>query len=297
MIKSLKFRNIVQSSFFLDIIMKINPEIKRLKKNIPEMPEIVNAMTVTRCNYKCGFCPNSTITHPRGKMSIEMYNKILDQLGKNWDGVFCPQLQNEPFLDKRLPELVKLAREKLPKCTIEIQTNGSLLNKELIEKILPYTDTLKVNDYTDDFKVIRRIKKYGIKNNRLVLVRRYPNDESLTNVANNVKYKMMKRKILPLNKFCAYPFKTAAINYDGKLLICCMDWKHEHEFGDLNKSSLKEIWNNEKFKRLRESLSKSVRNYPLCQKCDFDGYSVGDFRRKHKSLYQFIENSIFSRNL
>ena len=50
--------------------------------------------------------------------------------------------------------------------------------------------------------------------------------------------------------------------------------------GDKNKNSLKEIWSNEKFKKLREALSKSETDHPLCQKCDFDGYSMGGFRRK-----------------
>lgn len=293
---ALSLRNIGQSSFVVGMVMKLSPEIKKLKRGVPVLPERVQVMTMTRCNYKCDFCPNKTIIHPPGKMSIEMYNKILDELGQDWDGLFMPYLQNEPFLDVRLPELLKLTKSKLPRCSIEIQTNGSLLNKELIEKVLPYVDTLKVNDYTEDFNVIERIKKYNIKSDRLILAQRCPKGEKLTNRAGNVKYGNIKKKKLPINKFCIYPFKTIYINFEGKVITCCMDWRHQYILGDLNNNSLKDTWNNENFRMLRKSLSKSNRSHPLCQKCDFDGYSMGDVRRKFKGVYKFAEDFLYGRH-
>jgi radical SAM protein with 4Fe4S-binding SPASM domain len=221
-------------------------------------------------------------------MSKKMYISILDQLGPEWDGLLLPFLQNEPYLDKRFPELVKIAREKLPKAKIEVQTNGSLLTRELIESTLPYVDTLKVNDYTKDSRVIKKIKKFGIENEHLLLDQRIPENESLTNRAGNVEYEKMKHKKLPLKKFCIYPFKTAYIAYDGKLIICCMDWHQAYVMGDLKKNSLKEVWHNTNFTELRKSLSKSKRNHPLCAKCDFDGYSMGDFRRRSQGVYRTV---------
>lgn len=282
-------RNMSQKSFVIDTVTKISPDVRKVKKRVPDLPRRIQIQTMTGCNYKCDFCPCKTITQPMGKMDIKMFTNILDQLGPGWDGLLMPFLQNEPFLDKRIPELVKLAREKLPKATIEIQTNGSLLTKELLESTLPYVNTLKVNDYTKDSRVIKKIKRFNIKSSKLLLDQRTPENEVLTNRAGNVKYVQMKHKKLPLKKFCIYPFKTAYITSEGKLIICCMDWHQSHVLGNLNKSSLKEAWHSENFRKLRNSLARSIRDHPLCAKCDFDGYSMGEFRRRYQSLYQLAE--------
>lgn len=42
---------------------------------------------------------------------------------------------------------------------------------------------------------------------------------------------------------CPYPFYSLAINFNGAVSICCVDWSHSTVVGDVNKNSLKEIWN------------------------------------------------------
>ena len=287
-----RWRNIIQNDKFVDILMKTSKDYRKLRKNVGDLPDVVSIMTKTGCNYKCNFCPNKDITHEPSEMSEELYRKILLELGKDWKGFLLLFIHNEPFLDQRIIKFLEIAKEICPNCTIEVQTNGSVLTKELIEKSLPNLDILKINDYTNDFRVIDRIKEYNIENKKLVLVKRYPQHESLSNRSGNVEYEKMKKGKLPLEKICLIPFQGISIIPDGRVILCCNDWKHEHVFGNVSKQSIKEIWKNEQYQTLRKTLKSKNRNYPLCSKCDYVGFSIGDFRRKHWKLYKFLEGYI-----
>jgi radical SAM protein with 4Fe4S-binding SPASM domain len=287
-----KWRNFFQSNFFVKTVMKLDPNIRKLRKNSSDFPQIIQIMTNTGCNYKCDFCPNKDIHHSYKKMTIELFCKILNDIPEDWEGFLMLFSQNEPLLDERLPELLKLTKTKLVRCKIEIQTNGSLLNKNLIEQVLPYVDILKVNDYSNNFKVINKIEKYNLKDKKLVLVKRYPKQEILSNRAGNVTYKKIKKLKLPLRTFCIIPFEVFYIIPDGRVILCCNDWKHEQIMGDLNTQSIREIWKNHNFELVRKSLNKRIRDNSLCSKCDYIGFSIGDLRRKYYKLYKFLEGYI-----
>lgn len=64
------------------------------------------------------------------------------------------------------------------------------------------------------------------------------------------------------------PLDRMHIRYDGKVVLCCMDWKSEYILGDLNKNSLQEIWDSVQYKKIRESIYLGRGNSPeLCKKC------------------------------
>ena len=44
---------------------------------------------------------------------------------------------------------------------------------------------------------------------------------------------------------CPFPFYSLAINSDGTVSICCVDWAHQTIVGNLYENSLKEIWEGE----------------------------------------------------
>lgn len=52
-------------------------------------------------------------------------------------------------------------------------------------------------------------------------------------------------------KVCAYPFYSLAINSDGSVSPCCVDWNRTLVLGNLNDMSLSDIWNGENMRNLR----------------------------------------------
>jgi MoaA/NifB/PqqE/SkfB family radical SAM enzyme len=233
---------------------------ERAAKRLPRF-SVVQIETMSGCNYSCSFCPIGKVKLPSGRMSAELYERIIDQLS-DFNGAIHPFLSNEPLLDKRIAEFCRLAAERT-KASVLLQTNGSRLTEELTALLTQYA-TVVVNDYTRDKAVLRRVSSYGIRRN-LILLDRSP-DEILTNRAGNVP----GRPIVQLRSFCVRPFSQLYIAHNGLVVLCCQDWQHEEVMGDATCQTLDEIWNGERYRRVRANLLNRDRR-GLCSKCDFPG--------------------------
>ncbi len=51
---------------------------------------------------------------------------------------------------------------------------------------------------------------------------------------------------------CENPFYSLAVNWDGTVSICCVDWDSQALVGDVHTQTLAEIWQGEKMRRVRE---------------------------------------------
>lgn len=69
---------------------------------------------------------------------------------------------------------------------------------------------------------------------------------------------------------CPEPFKGLAVNFDGTVSVCCVDWSHGTIVGDLKKESLYEVWNGPKLRKFRTlHLMKQKQKIPVCSKCQY----------------------------
>ena len=58
-------------------------------------------------------------------------------------------------------------------------------------------------------------------------------------------------------RLCWRPWRSAVVNWDGGFAPCCYLTDKTQDFGDLNQSSVKEIWNNDKYKAARALYQKN----------------------------------------
>ena len=71
-------------------------------------------------------------------------------------------------------------------------------------------------------------------------------------------------------KVCPEPFKGMAVNFDGQVSVCCVDWSLGTIIGDVSKENLVDIWNGEKMYKLRNLHLKGQRNQiECCSDCQF----------------------------
>ena len=95
-------------------------------------PLFLNCMieTMNRCNGTCAFCPanRKDEKRPFKKMSFGLYPKIINELKDlNWRGKLFLNVNNEPFLDTRILDFARYAKNKISDVFIEIISNGTLL--------------------------------------------------------------------------------------------------------------------------------------------------------------------------
>jgi len=87
------------------------------------------------CNLSCPECPSGTknLSGEKGFMDIELFNKILDETGL-YLTFLTLYFQGEPFLNKRLFEMIKRAVEK--NIYTATSTNGHFLTTENVKGII-----------------------------------------------------------------------------------------------------------------------------------------------------------------
>lgn len=66
---------------------------------------------------------------------------------------------------------------------------------------------------------------------------------------------------------CYYPFKTISVSKEGYLTACCTDFNNYLAIDDLNKKSLIEVWNSEKFIELRKKHLADNLQGTMCYNC------------------------------
>ena len=219
----------------------------------------IQIQTRTGCNLKCPMCPLSKMTQPKKLMSKKLFNKILKDLD-GFDGRVSLYLMNEPFLDERLREFVRLASKKLPKATINISTNGTLTNPGeilgFIEVGLSYSN---VSCYTQ--KIYDKYSGYpGI--NAIDMVNY---DYDYNNRGGNIDIGDGE-----VSGYCERPFTQMYINAFGQSILCCSDYKFEVVMGDVNDETLEQIWNGDVYKEYRYKLSNNKRHeLKLCRTCNY----------------------------
>lgn len=68
--------------------------------------------------------------------------------------------------------------------------------------------------------------------------------------------------------FCPLPFTSFYILSNGDVILCREDWTKKLILGNVNESSIKEIWNNEKYQEIRNLIyNKRYNEISLCRKC------------------------------
>lgn len=246
-------------------------------KEVPQ-PNVVNIETINRCNSTCAFCTANVHAEKRPLMKIDdgLYRSIIDQLADwNYKGHLTLYGNNEPWLDTRIVEFHKYAREKLPESFIFMSTNGLILTLEKVNEIKPYINQLIINNYSMEMKLhpnIQKIYDYvkshpeEYKNLDIQIQMRYL-QEVLTNRAGSAPNKKATEKVI--KETCLLPFTDAWIMPNGKLGLCCCDNFEVTDFGDLNTTPLKEVWSSPKFMEARRAIAEGRQEYPFCKHCDF----------------------------
>lgn len=68
---------------------------------------------------------------------------------------------------------------------------------------------------------------------------------------------------------CISPWSSMIIHYDGKVPLCGVDFENKFIMGDTNNSKIREIWQSEKFDKVRQKHASGKRNdIELCKGCN-----------------------------
>lgn len=107
-------------------------------------PFLVFVDPASSCNFKCTFCPTghrdliAATGRFQGVMKFELFQKIVDDLGEFDKPIKVLRMykDGEPFLNKRLADMVAYARRAGYIQSIDTTTNGTFLTPERVGPVL-----------------------------------------------------------------------------------------------------------------------------------------------------------------
>ena len=206
---------------------------------------IVAIETLGECNYKCAYCPVSVTPKRSGRMSLETYEKVLDDL-EDFDGDIQLRLHfyNEPLLDKRLPDLIKLAKTRLPNTYIRVVTNGNLLTMKLAERLFSAgLDHLAMSGHKrEDVERVTELFR-GSRFEDLIEIRLAFEQVLWSDRRASVELEQnnLTRQIPAGVKSWGCSFLTVQVDYLGQVHQCCEDYAGELILGDVADAKVGDI--------------------------------------------------------
>ncbi|KMP10311.1 hypothetical protein UR09_06640 [Candidatus Nitromaritima sp. SCGC AAA799-A02] len=278
------------------------PRILRKSRN---MPRTIVIEPYNVCNLACIMCPYPEMTRKKERMDLPLFKKIIDDAVDSGFKALSLSLYNEPFLDKTIFDKIKYAKERGLEAAIT--SNGTILTDEMIKNTMESgvdcvtfsIDSLTKENYEkirvnakfeETIQNVERILEYRKRHNykkpliAMSAVRQLENDSSLDHLEELLKgldlyaiaikdnrkegtpaYKHLNRSVYP----CWWPWNQFIVYSNGKTGLCCMDYDNAHDIGDLNTQTIAEVWNSEKFTRMRElHLKGRGHEMELCKDCD-----------------------------
>lgn len=243
------------------------------------LPTEIEIETVNRCNGNCPFCPVNVNEPQRAyaKMPDELFYKIIDEIAEwNYTGQIALFSNNEPFLDPRINEFQKYAKEKIPNARWHLYTNGSVMPLDKFIDIMQYLDEMVIDNYNDDQVLnpeVQPIYDYVEQHEELqpkVLFSLRLKHEILNSRGGQSPN---KKEVAHRSKAkCVLPFQQFIIRPDGKISLCAADALGKYDLGDLNKMTVQEAWFNEEHMKIRRAMQETGRKgQMLCDKCDLVG--------------------------
>jgi MoaA/NifB/PqqE/SkfB family radical SAM enzyme len=267
----------------------------------PILPEIVQIESTNICNAKCVFCPRDEMHRRQGIMTFDLFRKVVDECAAL--GITHVRVHNygEPFIDRRLVEKVRYAKQKGIK-EVGMISNGSLITDDVARGIIDagldainisvdasgrevFESTrigLKYDKVIANIERLVRIRaEAGRKRPKLILSFVRQNNsadeqafiEHWKGIADKIHITDLHNWAGTLNREsdvnypCYRPWLTFTVLWDGRVSLCCADFDGRTVLGDLNTSSIQEIWNAEPYRNVRREHLESG-GPEICRSCD-----------------------------
>ena len=257
-------------------------------------PREINLETTNFCNLRCISCPQrGEMSRKKGFMEFNLFKKIIDQASGNVRNIQL-HLFGEPLLHPDIVKQLKYAHEKKVNLGIftnaalltdekaealaeyadrvvisfngatkkvyesiqvgsNFETTMSKIKKflEIVNKkgkCLVKLKFLQMKENEREAKdFVSQWEKYKSKKVNVSVVKEHDWAGQLENLP---EWQEQKRERYP----CFLLWKMMAIGWDGRVGVCCYDFNFPIILGDLNKQTIKEVWNSEKYKKIREML-------------------------------------------
>lgn len=202
------------------------------------------------CNRSCQYCAVSKLPKRTGRLSDETFASIIGQLRDiKFTGHVEYHFINEPLLDRRIYDFIKMTRASLPAATVNLVSNGDIIDSEKIFRLFNECGLSRMQLSAHDRDAYEKLSAIcdgmpvDIKNN-IYIKRMFRNQGEeaikLHSFAGTVKQDKDKSNI-DLVPETGCDLRIFTIDYQGKVHGCCADGLGDYIIGDVNNETIMEI--------------------------------------------------------
>ncbi len=275
----------------------VSDTLQYVKDSKIPLPSVVEISDSGTCNRSCIFCPRSdpewiSKFDKKEFIKTELHEKICKELSEyNYKGIVVYSGFNEPMLNKKCYENIARTRKYLPEAKIELITNGDVLNLKNIKRLFESglsTLLISVYDGPEDLEKFKKMcVEAKLESHQFVIRNRYLPPEKdfgitisnrgglMENAGHSIK--SLKKSI---SEPCYYPSYNFFIDYNGDVLMCSHDWGKKNILGNLNETTIMNIWLSDNARKSRSNLANSDRGFSPCNVCDVKGSLIGESHAK-----------------
>jgi MoaA/NifB/PqqE/SkfB family radical SAM enzyme len=299
-------------------------------KDSGDFPAVVLIDSTNYCNLACSMCGHRVMTREKGVMDMMLLRKIIDEIAevdrdiRVWMVFFGEAL----ILRYKLYWMIHYAKSK-GLTDVVLNSNANLLDRDAclsliecgLDAIYVGIDAFSPETYArvrvkgDYGKVVDNVnnllqteKELGVSNPR-VFVQFVEMDENAHEVRPFTEYwtgqgatVKIRPKISWANTVeagnltagdrypCYWAMRTMNICWDGRVVLCAVDFDAQYVAGDLNRQSMRQVWNDQ-LKLIRDLHSRGEYDKlpPFCSRCgDWQAASAqffkGEDERKEPGL-------------
>lgn len=278
-------------------------------------PFFIKIEPTNKCNLRCPGCRQALGEKDHmpggyfGDMDFSAFAKIIDELKKYLVKVSL-YFEGESLINGQISQMVKYLSDR--NIGSVISTNFNYLPDKLAEELVANRLThliVCLDGYNEETyqryrrggsfqKVVENIKKIQIEKNKQKS--KYPLVEIQTinfsyySSEEKEKIKLLAEKLgadyftfkddlnsyynnpRPAGKRCFWLYGHPAFRWDGEVQPCCYYYnKEDNNFGNIKESSVRQIWNNKKYRAARRYFKNGEKDKSLnirCYYCDFFKY-------------------------
>lgn len=278
------------------------------QRRLLDFPIYILIEPTSICNLRCPMCFQADKTFIKkdfmGMMPWELFVNIVDQAKANGCKAITLASRGEPTLHKQFCEMLRYISDA-GIMDLKINTNATRLSDDICHGILSSgvnelvfsvdaatKDTYEAIRVKGDFEaVVNNIKRFNE-----IRAKDYPNSPTVTRISGiymnesqdlnainefwskYVDQVVMKKIIhrwdtynnpsVNKRKPCNFLWERMYIWYDGTVNPCDIDYKSRLAVGNAHRSSLKEIWTNEAYNKLRaDHLEGRHFEHSPCDRC------------------------------
>ena len=264
---------------------------------VSDFPKRIEIEFTNCCNSKCSYCPRRFGVGNEGFMDLELFKKIIKESEDYPETTLQLHRRGESLLHPIFIEMLEYIKGRFK--SIQLATNAIFLSEEIAKCIAQTVSFVSFSiDLAESYPQKRGVDLYNIVESNILNFLRINRDaetqismvkdesvsdadvlnfksiwldrvcrvrvyqeHSIDGVYGSTQVKRKKRSP------CVKPFTDMVTYWDGRVVRCNHDWSNV-ALGDLNESTINEIWKNAQFEEIRKEQLSLQFTDDICRECD-----------------------------